>query len=198
MRAFSAKLFQSVAGFCVLLALQACVSTSKLTTITQPPVVQCNDDVSVDALPYCEILDIGDAGLIIAGTILGTDATYENGRVLIDENGVIAAVGCDVSSHDLAETASTLSCPGNIISPGFINPHDHIQFTHQWPSPATDERSEHRHQWRLGLDGRSAVTFEAATVPEQIAWGELRQILSGTTSVAGMGGVPGLVRNLEH
>jgi hypothetical protein len=47
------------------------------------------------------------------------------------------------------------------------------------------------------LAGRSKVAYEAATLDEQIAWGELRQILSGTTSMAGMGGFPGLVRNLE-
>jgi len=197
-RAFSVKLFQPAAGFCVLVGLQACMTTANPIMNSQPPVVQCGDILSVELSPYCEVVNIGNDGLIITGTILGADATYENGRVLIDDDGVIAAVGCDVSSHSLAASASTLSCPGSIISPGFINPHDHIQFTHQWPSPPTDERSEHRHQWRLGLDGHSAVAFEAATVPEQIAWGELRQILSGTTSMAGMGGVPGLVRNLEH
>lgn len=180
-----------------LIALQACVATVERPISGEPEVIRCADVAMTSKSQQCEVSATGSGGLIIVGTILASDAIYENGSMLIDGNGIIAAVGCDVSKHDLAESASVLECPGGIVSPGFINPHDHILFTHQWPSPPALERAEHRHQWRLGLAGRNKVAYEAATLDEQVAWGELRQILSGTTSMAGMGGFPGLVRNLD-
>lgn len=181
-----------------LIALQACVATVERPLAGEPEVIHCAAAATTSASQQCAVVATGNAGLIIVGTILASDAIYQNGSVLIDGNGIIAAVACNVSGHELAESASVLECPGGIVSPGFINPHDHILFTHQWPSPPSTERAEHRHQWRLGLAGRSKVAYEAATLEEQVAWGEIRQILSGTTSMAGMGGFPGLVRNLEN
>ena len=49
----------------------------------------------------------------------------------------------------------------------------------------------------MGLDGHSIPEFERGTTDEQVTWSELRHAMSGTTSIAGMGGTPGLVRNLE-
>jgi len=153
-------------------------------SIAAPPVTDGN----------CEVLAVGERSTIIIGTVLAQDQVLLNGSVLIDADGRIAEVGCDLPQD--AHT-TVLACPGAIVSPGFVNPHDHIFYNHVAPSAPADERYDHRHQWRLGLEGHSQPHYERATSTEQIAWSELRQILGGTTSIAGMGGVPGLARNLE-
>ena len=132
--------------------------------------------------------------MLITATILAGDTIVENGSVLVDASGKIVALGCD-----LPATADTtvLECPGAIVTPGFVNPHDHIYYNYVGPSAPPTERYGHRHQWRLGLEGHTQPAYERATSDEQLAWAELRHALSGTTSIAGMGGVPGLVRNLD-
>ena len=140
----------------------------------------------------------GGTSTVITGTILTESQVLENGSVLVDAGGTIAAVGCDVTSDPRAASATIVACPGALVTPGFINPHDHIWYNHRQPSQLPAERYAHRHQWRLGLEGHTQPDFERAESLELIAWGELRHLLSGTTSIAGMGGVPGLVRNLEE
>ena len=81
-----------------------------------------------------------------------------------------------------------------MVSPGLINSHDHITFTGNAPSP-TSERYDHRHEWRKGKNGKSKIPV--SSTPTAVAFGELRQLISGTTSLVGSGGVPGLVRNLD-
>src|SRR6185436_20966279 len=59
------------------------------------------------------------------------------------------------------------------------------------------ERFDHRHQWRLGLDGHTKIVAPRASNDLQIAWAELRQAMSGTTSILGGGGFRGFLRNLD-
>jgi hypothetical protein len=80
-----------------------------------------------------------------------------------------------------------------------INTHDHIGFTGDAPRKDTGERFAHRHEWRLGLDGHHAAQGEDVTHDTRvIAWGELRFLAGGTTSIVGGSMAPGLVRNLDH
>lgn len=162
-----------------------------------PPVVHCPLESKNANAQDCFIAQPGDSNKILVATILAADAVYRNGSLLIAADGRIVEIGCDVTTRPEAVSATVLHCPRGIISPGFINPHDHIRFTQDYPSRPSAERFEHRHQWRLGLDGHNKVPYQPATVDEQIAWGELRQLLAGTTAMAGQGGVPGFVRNLE-
>lgn len=159
------------------------------------PVVSCPVKTEYTENGNCSVVNPRGKSTLIIGTVIGENAVYENGGVLIGEDGKIRDVGCDVDTP--ANDTTTLFCPSTIVSPGLINAHDHIRYTHQYPADWGEERFEHRHQWRLGLDGHTKIPYEPAEGNEQIAWGELRQVLSGTTSMAGEGGVPGLVRNLE-
>jgi cytosine/adenosine deaminase-related metal-dependent hydrolase len=159
-----------------------------------PGTTNCPTSETSVGVDGCEILSVGDRNTIIIGTILTEDQIFNNGSVLIDSDGKIVAVGCDLPRDAFT---TVLACPDAIVSPGFINPHDHIWYNHKPPSKPTGERYEHRHHWRLGLDGHTEPDYERAESDEQVAWGEIRHALSGTTSIAGMGGVPGLVRNLE-
>ena len=181
-----------------LLLLTACATTSSdNTTSDAPKTLVCAATTSLTSTDSCTVSAGASGSTILFGTILTESSILENGFVLIDAEGLIVDVACDVSSHAEAETATRIECPGAIVSPGLINAHDHIWYNHRPPSRPTGERYEHRHHWRMGLDGHTQPDFERATSEDQVAWAELRHALAGTTSIAGMGGVSGLVRNLE-
>lgn len=159
-----------------------------------PSTINCPTSATGIGNDSCEILAVGDRSTIIIGTVLGEDQILTNGSVLIDAGGKIVDVGCDLP-RDAYTTV--LACPNAIISPGFINAHDHIWYNYKPPSKPSGERYEHRHYWRLGLEGHTQPDYERATADEQLAWAEIRHSLAGTTSIAGAGGVSGLARNLE-
>lgn len=161
-----------------------------------PAYVQCQSASNI-ADEQCRVDARESEFVFLRGTILGDDVVYIDGGVLIDGDGKVVALGCDLDDVEPAKSATRVECPGAIISPGFINAHDHIFYNHKPPSKLSDERYDHRHQWRLGLEGHTQPDYERATSAEQVAWGELRHILAGTTSISALGGVPGLARNLD-
>lgn len=103
------------------------------------------------------------------------------------------AVGCTVP---VAEPHRTLRCPDAVISPGFINLHDHLAYDAA-PPLVVRETYARRHQWRKGQDGHTMLVAVPTQDPAVLAWIELRQAASGTTAVAGGAGSPGLIRNLD-
>ncbi|MCB9618417.1 MAG: hypothetical protein H6724_03075 [Sandaracinus sp.] len=156
-----------------------------------------------DALPApsegrCTVT-AGNAALLITGDVLTPGEVFRGGQVLVGTDGLIACVGCDCTSATGAGEATQVVCPDSVVSPGLINAHDHLPFGQGLPYSAdsvgmlTDERYEHRHDWRRGLDGHTRVSAASnfTTVPQQL-WVELRQLMSGTTSVFGQGGPAGL------
>ena len=138
----------------------------------------------------------GSAARLITGTILTPGQIYRGGQVLVDTTGKISCVGCDCSA--MGAGATTIDCPTGVVSPGLINPHDHITYTQDSPSPDTGERYEQRHDWREGLRGHTKITVPGGATAAQIEWGELRFLMGGATSTVGSGGEPGLVRNLDR
>ena len=182
------------AAFFPLVVLAACVTPERQRISTaDSSVIQC-PQVQADGAGDCEVLHSGGRQLLITATILAGDKIIENGSVLVDSTGHIAQLGCDLPT---AADTTVLVCPNAIVTPGFVNAHDHIYYNHAAPSAPPTERYAHRHQWRLGLEGHTQPAYERATSDEQLAWSELRHVLAGTTSIAGMGGVPSLARNLE-
>jgi cytosine/adenosine deaminase-related metal-dependent hydrolase len=170
--------------------------------VEQPPnLVECPD-----ALPApppsgtCVVSKEGASGVLLRGTVLAPDQTFERGQVLIDASGLIACVGCDCASSPGAADASVVDCPDGVISPGLINPHDHISFANNAPYVAADPtiRYDHRHEWRKGAGPNKPKITTAGTaskVHEQFA--ELRFVMGGATSTVSAGGEPGLLRNLD-
>jgi len=78
-----------------------------------------------------------------------------------------------------------------------INTHDHLGWTRGKPVRAT-ARYDHRHEWRKGLGGKPKVpAWQVDFGDDAMAWGELRHLLAGTTSLMGEGSVDGLLRNLD-
>lgn len=153
----------------------------------------------------CEVT-AGDSTFLLQGTVLAGFDVYENGTVLVDAsepNGRITCAGCDCADLPQAATATVISCAEGVISPGLINPHDHITFTLSQPVPHGMERYDHRHEWRLGLGGATELnTFPGSDNSRQgVLYGELRMLLGGATSLSGsVGGAnaEGLLRNLDR
>src|ERR1051325_2538045 len=139
----------------------------------------------------------GNATILLKGNVLTPTTLYRGGQVAIDATGQIACVGCNCATG--GET--TLTCPDAAISPGLINTHDHITYTHNDPYVATAERSavryENRQQWRTGKDGNYAIPYTSSATADQVRWGELRFLMGGATSIVGSGGQAGLLRNLD-
>jgi len=145
----------------------------------------------------CEISRSGTSGLLIRGTVLAPETVYEQGAVLIDAAGVITCVGCDCLDLPAAADAHELSCADGVISPGLINPHDHIAFARNKPIGDGVDRYEHRHDWRKGKNGHKALSVPGGAPADAVLAAELRFIMSGATSAASAGGRPGLLRNLD-
>ncbi len=122
-------------------------------------------------------------------------------------HGIITCAACDCSGVDGGATATKISCPNGVISPGLINTHDHISYQANpyVASPANaDERYEHRNDWRVGgasHDNHTAISSGGTATSNQTRWAELRQLMSGTTSIVGATysgtGDQGLLRNLD-
>ena len=144
----------------------------------------------------------GDANILIRATLLTPEGMLVGGELLIGSDGKIACVACDCSKSEGAAGATLITCPGAVVSPGLINAHDHITFAQNLPGSWT-ARYDHRHEWRKGQNGKPKITVPgtsyspAETKEAVVAWGELRHLLAGTTSLAGSGGISGLLRNID-
>jgi large repetitive protein len=139
--------------------------------------------------------------LLIQANILQDDQNLKAGSILIDvsqNQGQILCVGCDCESMTDAST-SRLICPDAVVSPGLINPHDHLGWTKNEPAlPENDERYEHRHDWRKGKRGHTKISAGPSdNSANAILYGELRMLMSGATSIAGSNSAAGLLRNLD-
>lgn len=143
----------------------------------------------------------GSKSILLRGAVLLPDQVLRGGEVLIDETGAIACVSCDCHSREpAAATAAQVTCKDGAISPGLINVHDHITFTKAAPATHPINRYNHRHEWRLGVSGdpkRPKIPVSGGNNTQAVQWGELRQVLAGTTSLVGSGSAKGLLRNLD-
>jgi len=162
---------------------------------TTSGVVACPDPVPAPSSGACEVSGGAGADLLLRGTVLGDGTVYEDGSVYI-HGGEITCVGCDCSAESGFASARVLSCANQVISPGLINPHDHILYTEGAPIDHGTTRYQHRHDWRGSLStpqnpdgtGQSSAGMR---------WGELRMVMGGATSMVGSGRATGMVRNLD-
>jgi len=165
---------------------------------TDPTITICPGD----ALPSlasgsCEVTSAG-ASLLITADVLTPGEVFRGGQVLVNDTGTITCVGCDCSGEAGAAGATTIVCPDAVLSPGLINAHDHLTFDKAPPYDRTVERYEQRHDWRKGRRGHTRVRAGGfGTSTAQMQWVELRQLMSGTTSIDGSGGPDGLLRNVD-
>ena len=157
-------------------------------------------DVTCRALPpskdgVCTVAPGKTRRTLITGTILTPERVLHGGQVLIDETASIACVGCDCAA--LGPMATTITCPSGVVSPGLINTHDHLQYSHDAPQAAVTERYDSRNQWRRGLDMHSVIAPQGNATTDQMRWGELRFVMGGATSTVAQASTAGLLRNLN-
>jgi cytosine/adenosine deaminase-related metal-dependent hydrolase len=139
----------------------------------------------------------GDESLLVEGTILQEERVLRGGQLLVGGDGVIACVACDCSA---AATATRIVCPEGVVAPGFINLHEHATYSTSPPVDHGSERFDHRHDWRLGLNGHTEFDIPSDSSAAALAWVELRHLLAGTTSTvdsAGVATAAGFQRNLD-
>jgi len=163
-----------------------------------PTVTICPGD-ALPSLPSgaCEAT-AGSAALLITADVLTPGEVFRGGQVLVDAMGSIACVGWDGSMAAGASGATSISCPDGVVGPGLINAHEHLTFQGV-PYTRTDERYEHRHDWRR--NPRMNHTRIPSSMTEGAAetqMGELRMVMGGATAINGSGGREGFARNVDR
>jgi len=164
----------------------------------QPKVTEC----SRPAFPAtgggtCAITKTGTAAgrVVVQGSVLGPDETFHRGEVMID-GGRLTCVGCDCSAQAGYADASIVTCPDGVISPGLVNPHEHLTYANNVPIGHGETRYLNRADWQ-GRRGGPRLAYDSGANTTLQAFAELRYIMSGTTTIAGGGGAKGLARNAD-
>jgi hypothetical protein len=144
----------------------------------------------------CTVTQGSGSGLLLRGELLTEKQVLVNGHLLIDQGKIVCAA-CDCSSHGAYQGATIVACAKGVISPGLINPHDHLNYCLDRPK-TNSTRYDHRSEWRIGLAGKPEIKVKYSTKHDGLRWGELRMIIGGATSIIGRGAVDGLLRNLDE
>jgi hypothetical protein len=133
--------------------------------------------------------------LILKGTVLTFDGALHNTYISV-QSGLITYIGPSLPQD--WKQYRLLDCGTSVISPGFINTHEHIEYSTVRPLSPLHEMYNHRHDWRVGARNHTPLFTEVnGSLSDVTTWGELRHIFSGTTSIIGGRMVPGLARNLD-
>jgi cytosine/adenosine deaminase-related metal-dependent hydrolase len=175
--------------------------------VVNPPGDDGGDGGPLGPQGACSVTRPGTGGLLFKGRLLLPESIVD-GELLIDDKGTIlcADKSCATAPPEMSGVtgyasiygaATQVTCTDSVISPGLINPHDHITYAHDAPKPLSTERYEHRHDWRKGLEGHKSLSNPGGAPAEAVQLAELRFVMSGVTSGASAGGANGLMRNLD-
>ena len=146
----------------------------------------------------CAVTTVGaGTSRVFQGTVLLPDEVLHRGEVVVDANGTITCAACDCSAAAGYADASVVQCANGVISPGLVNPHDHITYANNTPVGHGTERYEHRHDWRKGTHNHTILKYASGASQNVVRFAELRFAMGGVTSIAGSGGERGLVRNVD-
>lgn len=163
----------------------------------QPKITECPGSIPSTGAATCQVTKVGTAGKVIRGTVLGPEEVLHRGEVLFDDGGVILCAACDCSKEAAYAAASVVACPDGVVSPGLINLHEHLTYQNNKPIAHDTERYENRSDWQ-GARGHTRLEYKSGANQTVQAFGELRFLMSGVTTIAGAGGVSGLLRNLDR
>ena len=94
------------------------------------------------------------AGVTISATLLLPSGSSA-GEVFVGSNGALACVAASCASTAGYSAATHIACTNAVISPGFVNAHNHTDYDADPPSASAHgtTRWEDRNEWRAGTDG---------------------------------------------
>ena len=164
----------------------------------QPKITECGGSIASAGSSVCAVTKTGPgtAMKVIRGTVLTPEQVLHGGEILFDADGTIVCAACNCKDEAGYDAASVISCPDGVISPGLINPHEHLTYQNNRPIGHGTERYENRGDWQGGR-GHTRLDYKSGANQTVQAYGEIRFLMSGTTAIAGGGGVPGLIRNVD-
>ncbi len=140
---------------------------------------------------------------VVRGRIAAPSGVIAAGEILV-VNGLLACVAASCAGRPGYDGATRIDTAG-VIHAGLINAHDHPQYNFLPPWQPT-RRFTNSAQWRGTTSYRDFTTplreNESMYTCQMVKWGELRSLVSGTTTLQG---VPNrtcvtrtLVRNIEY
>ena len=142
----------------------------------------------------------GDGGVIVLrGTVVTPDSVMKHGYVAIADGRIIAV---SEKRPDIPD-AVVVNTEG-IILPGFVDVHDHVYWNvlPRWtPSHVFTDQPDWADDPEFLTLRRPADRLLPSRFCDMNAWGELRALVGGTTSIMATQAVPcihGLVRNLDY
>ena len=91
-------------------------------------VTECGTTLEPATNGTCSVNGGGNGGMVLRGTVLAPEDTLRGGEVFVDAAGRIACVDCDCSGTPGYDDAAVITCAQGVISPGLINPHEHLGF----------------------------------------------------------------------
>ncbi len=162
-------------------------------------VVQCPVDLPAVTSGICTASAGAGSAVSIRGTVLAENTAFLDGEVVYDGSKIVCT-GCECGDAPGRDTATVVDCGDAVISPGLINAHDHLNYDDQAPLPSTaadGERFDHRHDWR-GEVSTPSNQYGTGGTSDGMRLGELRQLLTGTTSMAASTRADAFVRNLDE
>jgi hypothetical protein len=138
--------------------------------------------------------------LVLRGTVLAPSGVIEHGYVGISGGRIVSVTD---KLPDGAE-AATVNTQG-IILPGFVDLHNHVPWN-VLPRWSPGRQFTNRDQWAVDPEYRLTVAapfnrLVSSHFCDMNAWGELRALVGGTTSILATRQVPcihGLLRNLDY
>ncbi|MBP9111986.1 MAG: amidohydrolase family protein, partial [Polyangiaceae bacterium] len=169
---------------------------SQLQRNSNVKVTECSTTIAPSSSGTCTV-KAGSGVRVLQGTVLLPNETLHKGEVVVSEQGTIVCAACDCSDAPGYNGATQVACADGVISPGLVNPHEHITYANNPPIGHGEERYEHRHDWRKGTRGHTAIPYKSGASKDVVRYGELRYLMSGATSLAGAGGEKGFLRNVD-
>ena len=150
-------------------------------------------------LPDCTP-QAGDGDLVaLVGVVLAPEGPIAGSVVYSRSSGEIECVG-----EDCDTAAAEVLCTQGIISPGLVDPHNHLQYNLIGPW-RHDELYVDRYDWQSDYDYYDyGDAYDAVSDDyncEVMKWAELRELVGGTTSAIGAYGsscIDVLIRNLDE
>ncbi len=156
-------------------------------------------DVAGPDLPDCTAASGNGDSVALGGVVLAPDGPVGGYVVYARSTGKVTCIGadCDLSGAEVV-------CTAGIVSPGLIDPHNHLQYN-TLPPWQVEADFDDRYEWR-GDDGYQDYKTAYNAIKDDYSceimkWAEARELIHGTTATVGSSGsgcIDLLIRNLDE